>query len=90
MMKTMYSILGDHTILIEASVKLINLGRTSPFSPAASSSAASHSDKTVPTSCEKHSVQVLSGFGLPSARNVLAGVRDRHDGLSAKRENAWR
>lgn len=54
------------TILMDASVRLRNLGRTSPFSPAASSSAASHSDNTVPTSCAKHSVQVRSALGWPS------------------------
>ncbi len=54
------------TILIDASVRLMNLGSTSPSWPAASSSAASQSDKTVPTSCAKHSVQVRSAFGLPS------------------------
>lgn len=37
------------TILIEASVRLMNLGSTSPSSPAASNSAASQSDSTVPT-----------------------------------------
>lgn len=37
-----------------------------PSSPAASSSAASHKESTVPTSCAKHSDHVLSGFGLPS------------------------
>lgn len=54
------------TILIDASVRLMNLGRTSPSWPAASSSAASHKDNTVPTSCAKHSVQVLSAFAFPS------------------------
>lgn len=58
------------TILIDASVRLINLGRTSPSSPAASSSAASQSDSTVPTSCAKHSVHVLSGLGRPSRLQV--------------------
>lgn len=38
------------TILIDASVRFMNLGSTSPSSPAASSSAASHNDRTVPTS----------------------------------------
>lgn len=56
----------DSIILMEASVRLRNLGRTSPSSPAASSSAASHSDRTVPTSWAKHSVHVRSGLGLPS------------------------
>lgn len=56
-----------HTILIEASVRLMNLGRTSPSSPAASSSAASQRDKTVPTSWAKHSVHVRSALGRPSA-----------------------
>lgn len=57
---------GYLTTLSEASVRLMNLGRTSPSSPAASNSAASHKERTVPTSCAKDSVQVLSGFGLPS------------------------
>lgn len=61
-----YEFKEKFTILIEASVKLMNFGRTSPSWPAASSSAASHNDKTVPTSCAKHSVQVRSAFALPS------------------------
>lgn len=56
----------DSIILIEASVRLMNLGNTSPSSPAASSSAASHKERTVPTSCAKHSVHVRSGLGRPS------------------------
>lgn len=63
---------GQRTILIEASVRLINFGRTSPSSPAASSSAASHNDKTVPTSCAKHSVHVRSVFGLPSVQQLVS------------------
>ena len=38
------------TIFIEASAKLINVGATSPSCPAASRAAASHRDRTVPTS----------------------------------------
>lgn len=60
------------TILIDASVRLMNLGRTPPSGPAASSSAASQSDSTVPTSCAKHSVHVLSGFGRPSKRQRVS------------------
>lgn len=63
-----------HTILIEASVKLMNLGKTSPSSPAASSSAASHRERTVPTSWEKHSVQVRSALGLPSESASVSGL----------------
>ena len=66
---------NDSIILIEASVRLRNLGRTSPSSPAASSSAASHSDKTVPTNWAKHSVHVRSGLGLPSAIQMLITLR---------------
>ncbi len=51
---------------MEASVRLMNLGKTSPSSPAASSSAASQRESTVPTSWAKHSVHVLSRFGFPS------------------------
>lgn len=39
------------TIVMEASARFINVGGTSPFSPAASSAAASHSERTVPISC---------------------------------------
>ncbi len=49
-------------------MRFINLGRTSPSAPAASSSAASHKDSTVPTSCAKHSVHVRSAFGRPSVQ----------------------
>lgn len=48
------------TILMEASVKLIKVGVTSSLSPAASSCAASHRDKTVPTSWAKHSFHTRS------------------------------
>lgn len=49
-----------HTILMEASVRLMKVGTTSPSSPAASSCAASHNDKTVPTNCAKHSFHTRS------------------------------
>ena len=51
---------------MEASARLMKVGATSPSCPAASSAAASHSERTVPTSCAKHSVQDLSGYGRPS------------------------
>lgn len=63
-------------------MRLMNLGRTSPSSPAASSSAASHKESTVPTSCAKHSAHVLSGFGLPS-NIVSVGVSKRSCGSNA-------
>lgn len=56
------------TILIEASVRLMNFGRTSPSCPAESNSAASHNERIVPTSCAKHSVQVRSALALPSTK----------------------
>lgn len=59
-----------HTILIEASVMLMKVGMTSPSSPAASSWAASHSERTVPTSCAKHSVHTRSALGLPPTEAV--------------------
>ena len=60
---------GDRlfTIFMDESVKLMNFGSTSPSWPAPSNSAASHRESTVPTNCAKHSVQVRSGFGLPSS-----------------------
>lgn len=74
-----------HTIVIEASVRLINFGRTSPSSPATSSSAASHRDKTVPTSCAKHSIQFLSAFGRPS--NLIS--LKPHDGIGKMQDGNW-
>ena len=70
------------TILIDASVRLMNLGSTSPSSPAASSSAASQSDRTVPTSWAKHSVHVLSAFGCPPTRDKVSHQQaTQQDGL---------
>ena len=54
-----------NTILIEASVRLMKVGMTSPSSPAASNWAASHKERTVPTSCAKDSFQTRSVLGLP-------------------------
>ena len=69
------------TILIEASARLTNVGATSPSWPAASSAAASHRERTVPTSCAKHSVQFRSALGLPSvhllARLILTSKRGK-------------
>ena len=56
-----------HTILMDASARLMKLGATSPSWPAASRAEASHSDKIVPTSWAKDSVQDLSLLGRPSA-----------------------
>lgn len=70
----------DLTILMDASVRLMNLGRTSPSSPAASSSAASHSESTVPTSWAKHSVQVRSALARPSTRPKLEHEPRRGNG----------
>lgn len=56
--------------MIDASVKFIKVGITSPSSPAASSWAASHRDRTVPTSCAKHSVHARSELGLPPTTEI--------------------
>lgn len=62
-----------HTILIEASVRLMKVGGTSWFPAAASSAAASQIDRTVPVSTAKHSTHFRSGLGRPSGSTVRRG-----------------
>jgi len=69
--------------LIEASVRFMNLGRTSPSWPAVSNSAASHKDRTVPTSCAKHSVHVRSVLAFPSASRQYFGDEDKDSSMYA-------
>lgn len=61
-----FSPVGPRTMVSNASVTLINVGFTDPYSVATSSSAASQVDRTVPMSCPKHSVQVLLEHAFPS------------------------
>lgn len=65
---------GEHTILMVASVRFMKVGMTSPSSPAASSWAASHRDRTVPTSWAKHSDHTRSVLGLPPVRGDVSSL----------------
>ena len=60
------------TILMEASVRLMNIGATPAPCSEASNSTASHNDSTVPCNCAKHSFHDLSAFGFPSVKFKLS------------------